>query len=693
MSRDRGWSLSQLWRGDDEEMANKKDDDINLPRHAKQPGQWQATSSRSAPRRSVIIRFAVYAFIVLTLVYILYNTIGTSDPSPLSSDHRPPDIPPPPPRYDPPRLEEEPPPKKAESPKPTTPTEPDTRTTKVQKDKSESKSESDPDPEPAKTYNGPLKLPWLGDSLRSISTTGGRTQLNRNVLFAAGSLRSAATLLPMACQMAAERDNYVHFALLSRSDIPMADLLKINGIDGTCKIFLHDARPDYSTISVESRMALVTARAFYHIDVYMHPQAVIVDSSKVEEDYFLSGIRDQIKSTQAALIELPPRAGNRFSWLTKLDSSALGAWNDVHFDILVHAPPSGSGNLKRLLNSLARADLGGVTAPHITIELPSNVNKNLENYLQSYRWPTLFSHSASHPQMLSLRHRIPRKKVDEEEASARFLESFWPNRPSHSHVLILSPHTEVTPQFFHYVKYSLLKHRYSTIAIRQSWDDKIFGLIHPPPSPAEYKTADAGTPFLWQSPSSDAILIMGDKWVELHGYVSQYLEKKQLVAKPGLLPKKEVGRKHPAWLEYALQLSRLRGYFTVYPSRQTAGAILGVHRDLYDAPEEYEADTEPGKGGENVATQAMEMFDSGSQVDMLTTLPNEGELPPIGLLPWLSWDGKEVDQTKSEADAELYKKVFRLQVGQCSKEEATTPVATDAHARDLFCTTTKTQAK
>lgn len=55
----------------------------------------------------------------------------------------------------------------------------------------------------------------------------------------------------------------------------------------------------------------------------MHPQAIIIDSSGTEEKYFLSGVRDEIQSMAATLIELPERPGKRFSWLSKLDASAL----------------------------------------------------------------------------------------------------------------------------------------------------------------------------------------------------------------------------------------------------------------------------------------------------------------------------------------------------------------------------------
>jgi hypothetical protein len=55
----------------------------------------------------------------------------------------------------------------------------------------------------------------------------------------------------------------------------------------------------------------------------MHPQAILIDSSTAEENYFLFGTRDQVKSMMSVLIELPPRPGQRFSWITKLDSASL----------------------------------------------------------------------------------------------------------------------------------------------------------------------------------------------------------------------------------------------------------------------------------------------------------------------------------------------------------------------------------
>lgn len=224
-----GWSLPQLWR-DDEEMANKKDDDLGLPRHTKHADQWQATPKASLGVASVL-RLVLYVIVFVLTGYGLFRVIGPAagasslDPVNLMPMY---DRPRPPPRYDAPRMEEEAPviktPKTPKTPKPQS------------KPNGGSKAAADP----SKPYNGPLRLPHLGTSLEAIMVeTQGRMQKNRNILFSAASLKSAALLLPMACQMATERQNYVHFALMSRSDISINELLAINGIDKSCPLVMH----------------------------------------------------------------------------------------------------------------------------------------------------------------------------------------------------------------------------------------------------------------------------------------------------------------------------------------------------------------------------------------------------------------------------------------------------------------------
>lgn len=153
---------------------------------------------------------------------------------------------------------------------------------------------------------------------------------------------------------------------------------------------------------------------------------------------------------------------------------------------------------------------------------------------------------------------------------------------------------------------------------------------------------------------------------------------------PDLLAKKEVGKKHPGWLEYTLQLSRIRGYFTLYPTRQTANTVVGIHTDLHDVPEEHKGEKTSEQEQDSIKL-ATELFDPASQVDMLATLPHEGDLPLIYHLPWLTWDGKETHESASQEVATKYKQAFRKQVGQCKDESPGGVPVNDLYARDLFC--------
>lgn len=205
--------MSRLW-GNDEELA-KKDDDLTDPRILRQ-GHHQWQSAGRIPRRTTIARFAAYALVAFLLIVgltKLFSSQSSSAPDrSLTDRYSSSDIP----SHDAPKRPQ------------------------VPDDRSGGSDNKGGGPlEPAKTYSGPLKLPQLGQSLHAIGGTGGKQPKNRNVLFAAASLKSAATLLPFACQMAFEHMNYVHFTLMGRSEISLLDLLKINGIDNSCPLIIH----------------------------------------------------------------------------------------------------------------------------------------------------------------------------------------------------------------------------------------------------------------------------------------------------------------------------------------------------------------------------------------------------------------------------------------------------------------------
>lgn len=233
------------------------------------------------------------------------------------------------------------------------------------------------------------------------------------------------------------------------------------------------------------------------------------------------------------------------------------------------------------------------------------------------------------------------------------------------------------------------------MALLQEWDQKLFGISLELPSmslnassfspparlqqPGEAKQASGGpTSFLWQAPNSNAVLFLGERWVELHGFVAKLLEaRNKLPQPPKLLGQKLVSKAFPSWLEHALRLCRARGYWTLYPSQPTSSFVASVHRELYLPPEEYENEVPRSKG----VGDAEVSLASGS---FLSTLPNQGGLPSFKEIPLLAWDGAATDLEGLNKAATEYAMEFRRQVGECDGSSLE-GAAADPSAKDLFC--------
>ncbi|KAI1168314.1 hypothetical protein F5B18DRAFT_658626 [Nemania serpens] len=676
----RGWRKMRSFFMSDEELG-KKDDDHKPVKSVGQgrPSSWQP--ARVPPRRS--LKRLGLVFVVAVLVYLFVRNIpvlGPDDrmrrPIYTSSQSGPPS-----------RLY---PPRHRDAMHPPDPA-------------AQAQTQTVPVKTAGRTFNGPIKFNNLGSSLQAIANTRGGQANNRNVLFAAASLRSAATLLPMACQMAAGLKSYVHFALLGRSSIDMKQLWEINGIDKSCVIVFHDARPDYAGISLDARLEKAVFRGFHHINAYMHPQAIIIDGSTDEEAIFVRGVRQHVNVSKTTVIELPRLASKSLGWITKLDSTALRMWNKVNIDILIQATPKSTGSLIRLLRSLGAADYTSSAIPHITIELPRHIDTATKQFLDSFAWPPLRIPNPTNERYLSLRHRISQRKLSEEEASARFLESFWPTHPQQSHVLVLSPHAQVAPQFFNYLKYLLLEYHYSATSEFHDWGHHLFGISLGQPlmaldgkkpfSPPLFKHPDdvngeiggIPSPFLWQAPTSGAVLFIGEKWMELHDFVSRTMQAKEnLDVVPAVISEKVISKQHPSWLEHALRLARVRGYWFLYPGKEVAEHLATVHGELYNVPEEYLGAKESRKITQRVRLAPETQL---SSLSLLDTLPNNGILWPLTALPVASWEGAEVDPRDLRVNANYFELAFKKLVGGCDAESGKGQKSYEAaSAQDLFCT-------
>lgn len=226
----------RIFAGDVE--LGKRDDDHRPGTTSSFRMAWQHRQVPNGLPRRTVKRIAI-ALLALVALYYFFRNMPTDlhNPRPRPSyDHSGPPRPPKPPMGPP---KPSPPASKGDAPS----------------------NEREKHTEQSQHYfNGPIKFYELATSL----TTTGRYRgiaSSKNVvcasgfisvssylaniyqLFAAASLKSASTLLPIACEMSLQETNDVHFALMGRDNISMDALKTVNGITKECKIVYHGMHP------------------------------------------------------------------------------------------------------------------------------------------------------------------------------------------------------------------------------------------------------------------------------------------------------------------------------------------------------------------------------------------------------------------------------------------------------------------
>ena len=565
-------------------------------------------------------------------------------------------------------------------------------------------------------FDGPIKF---YDLAATLGFGMGSLHASRNVLFASSSLESASEIIPVACDMARQKKSNVHFALLGRDRMSIDNLKQINGVsDEDCSLRWHDARPDYSAYSSDSRIDASVRAAMMYINKAMRPQALLIDTRDREDKYFVKAIKEKTNELDVTIIELPANAAENLQWLTKLDGASLKASQDLEIEILVHAPAEVSASLSRLLQSLQAADYFSSPYPRLTIELAESVDQHTTEYLKYFRWPPDSKGSDS---KLTIRRKVNPARDTPAEASLHTVESFYPAHVSHTHVLLLTAQAELSPSYYHYLIFTLLDYKYSAAALPSA--DKLLGISLDLPTQHLNASGALTVPvkdsgwgvepfFLRQAPNSNAALYFGDKWVEFHSFFSNRFETGYNMATGTKL----VSEICPAWMESMLELTRARGYSMLYPAFATTpgSAIATIHHDLYQPPAEFtpkpithlttinpELGTLPPSNDapllvspdfygrpqplEATSTPAASIL-SLLYPDLTQAQDASGklELPRLKDLAVMSWDGNLLSQDQVLNQAQLYAETFSREIGGCtpgSKRRTASAWSTD----DLFC--------
>ncbi|EPS36096.1 hypothetical protein H072_10478 [Dactylellina haptotyla CBS 200.50] len=445
------------------------------------------------------------------------------------------------------------------------------------------------DPKMSKyTYNGPIRFLGLYETLSKLQQFSYKLR-NRHVVFVAANMNTASILAGVACEMSQTKRNVVHLALVGRNELSVEFFKKANGMTGdACGVIVHDARPDYASVSTDERMGLALKSAVKYMKDYFTPTVLISDLDR-EDPWFQKAIVQKTKELGMTHIKMPSDAST-IPWFQKLDSVSLSAWDKPLIDIVIHADAH-SGQLIRLLKSLKNANYFTAKLPRLFIDLDPDTDKHIRDFVNEYSWPS--------KDRLFVRHRISPKSASLNDDPLAVAESYYPNSQDSS-VLYLSPNIELSPFYYHFLYYSILEYKYSNA---QSSLDKnfIYGIsldtplsffngepfdpsdITTPSSSSNPPTADSDknpalTPFLHTSSSYHATLFFGTHWRLFHLYLTKRLDtayNKDVDYTLPIQPSKSL----PVWIKYFSEMLTAGGYVMLYPNYDPSESLAVYHTE------------------------------------------------------------------------------------------------------------------
>lgn len=547
--------------------------------------------------------------------------------------------------------------------------------------------------ERSQLYDGQVRFYNLAVSLRPhIHALNGD---KRSLVFLLRDLRSAASLVQLACQMGSFKRTIVHLAVISPQDTSIPDIVSLVGINSAdCPVYWHDARPDYNAQSSSARQIRSVQSAMDHLHASLQTSAFVVDEAQVSDPKFKAIVQEKSRSLWIPLMIAPREAAFFADWITSLDGYAFSFLNNIKIDILINAYHSSAGSLVKLLQSIRTANYGGLPPPRITVELPYDIDNFALKYLEDFSWPANTLHEG---ERLVLRKRLDSQRHGPISASAQVLESFYPSSTYASHLLVLSPDVELSTEYFQYLMYTISEYKYgisglgitnSLMGISLNLPSKLSDMIN-----SINKDAKKSHPLLMShTPTSTAALYLGDKWAELQNYVSLRLKNDPILSKtiPGHIKLSET---QPAWLHLASEFMIAGNYVMLYPAfaQDQASQLVTVHKEFHQDPEEYtklaELETEKPKAkpipplkdnsilvadeeetthahlGHKQMNKPVQSLRSRMGIEGYDSLPSSLELP------FVAPNGKHIEFEDARRISHAFANELSLSVGGCRSLE------------------------
>ncbi|ORZ19578.1 hypothetical protein BCR42DRAFT_323265 [Absidia repens] len=281
------------------------------------------------------------------------------------------------------------------------------------------------------------------------------------------------------------------------------------------------------------------------------------------------------------LIHLPSNQVHHALWIADLSLNALKHWNSISIQLVIitdRRPHSFS----RLLQTCGKSYFLGDQVD-LTINMEQSADKVTRNLVNSFDW--VYGSK-------TVRHRIQKGGL-----MPAIVESWYP-RSNDDYAVLLEDDISVSPLFYTWAKYNILKYRYGDEKHQQQQQQQhIYGIsLYSPrnvelhlvgrrPFDPNQVLADTGyparTPYASQIPCSWGAVYFPEHWREFHQFLSAQLE--DLATNQYLnisLPMSRSDRWKKSWKKYFIQLVYLRGYVMIYPNFQSYESFATNHLEM-----------------------------------------------------------------------------------------------------------------
>ncbi|CAG8468789.1 1861_t:CDS:2, partial [Ambispora gerdemannii] len=344
-----------------------------------------------------------------------------------------------------------------------------------------------------------------------------------------------------------------------------------------CPDDIIDLNIEEMRLSTRSKSSLVIQvfEGFSKLIKELNPEVVLYISDPINP--ISRGVISVLSNFESVTgIGLPLDHIEHLAWLPDLTIETLKHWNTpkIHLQVITQDRPD---SLSRLLRSLDSSYYLGDRLP-LTINMDRGVDPVTIDYCHRFQW----NHGD-----LALRRRVLQAGL-----LPAVVESYYPHDNDH-YAVLLEDDVEVSPFFYVWIKYSILKYRYGPVraASQQMFGVSLYGAknleLHMsgrksfnPSLILQKGNFSIRSPYLHQVPCSWGAVYFPEIWREFHEYINARMEDEATIKMQKIVvPESRSNRWRNSWKRYFIELVYLRGYVMLYPNFDNFTSLSTNHME------------------------------------------------------------------------------------------------------------------